>query len=232
MEKIIHQIWIGPYEMPDREKRLVENTKEMNLDFQHIFWTDENIPTLEPHIQALCDNFREREDYAFLADVLRVCLVREYGGIYLDVDWKPHKAFNDLSLENYDGVIIYHDTFTTGNEVFGSKSKNGFIEYAYQELFKGELNHEFGPYWFNQKLRHYFNTEVSQDETSEENKVVGLEFLETLKRSNIRVIKRHGEFEKIYSEHLGLHSWCHTHKEFFKEGNINYQQTVYNREWN
>ena len=30
MEKIIHQIWVGPYKMPDREQKYINEIKNKN----------------------------------------------------------------------------------------------------------------------------------------------------------------------------------------------------------
>lgn len=82
MEKIIHQIWIGPYKMPDREKYFVSQVKEKNPDFEHILWTNDNLPELPPKIKEKYQYHYDQEVYAFAADVLRIFLIREYGGIY------------------------------------------------------------------------------------------------------------------------------------------------------
>ena len=55
MEKIIHQIWVGEYEMPNKEKYFLERCKKINPDFIHILWTNENLPILPEKVQAHCD---------------------------------------------------------------------------------------------------------------------------------------------------------------------------------
>ena len=75
MEKIIHQIWVGEYEMPNKEKYFLERCKKINPDFIHILWTNENLPILPEKVQAHCDYFTAKKDYAFVADVLRVYLI-------------------------------------------------------------------------------------------------------------------------------------------------------------
>ena len=90
MEKIIHQIWVGEYEMPNKEKYFLERCKKINPDFIHILWTNENLPILPEKVQAHCDYFTAKKDYAFVADVLRVYLIHEYGGLYIDLDTRPN----------------------------------------------------------------------------------------------------------------------------------------------
>ena len=36
MEKIIHQIWIGPYHITERARILSQKVKEMNPDYKYV----------------------------------------------------------------------------------------------------------------------------------------------------------------------------------------------------
>jgi len=230
MEKIINQIWVGPYEMPDREKFFVKQVKEKNPDFTHILWTNENLPELPSIIEKKCEYFSGQENYALVADVLRIFLIREYGGIYMDVDWNCHKGFNDLNLENYNGFIVYHNECTTGNEIFGSKSKTGFIEFMYQKLLLSNISDSHMPYWFNDEIRKYYNipnTWNRENFTPEEFEKLNQKWLEAMKNDNVLALRKWGEFENKYLTHFFLYSWEPKHKQYFKEGNVNYQDNLY-----
>jgi hypothetical protein len=205
MEKIIHQIWIGPYEIPNMERYFINLVKEKNPDYEHILWTDTNLPELHPNVIERINFFSKEDNYALAADVLRIALVREFGGIYLDVDWECHKQIKDLNLENYDGFVGYHHDYTVGNEVFGCSSKKGFVEYMYQKMLTSHSHENFMPCWFNSNLREYLSVTKS-------------------KEKNVLSIARHGDFDTIYFSHHALHSWDPSHKIFFKEGNINYKE--------
>jgi mannosyltransferase OCH1-like enzyme len=237
MEKIIHQIWVGPYEMPDMEKYFVTHLKELNPDFEHILWTDKNLPPLPDLVKQKVDYWLSQETYAFAADVLRVFLIHEYGGIYLDVDWYCTKGFSDLNLENYDGLIIYHSEYTTGNEIFGSSAKKGLIEGVYNRMLATGVTENHMPYWFNHVLKEHLQVEdtwnhighphqMSQPKTQKdinEFERLGKEWLDVMKSQNILALKKWGEFENVYAAHRQLHSWDPKHKEDFKKGNINYK---------
>jgi hypothetical protein len=227
MEKIIHQIWIGPYEIPNMEKYFISLIKEKNPDFKHILWTNDNLPELHPNIIERMNFFSQEENYALAADVLRIALIREFGGIYLDIDWQCHKGLQDLTLEKYDGFIGYHADYTSGNEVFGGSTKTGFIEHLYQKLLTSHPNESFMPWWFNNGLREYLNvinTWNKENFTSDEFKKHTLDFLDKAKQKEILALARHGEFDTIYFSHHALYSWEPTHKILFKEGNINYKE--------
>jgi hypothetical protein len=222
MEKNIHQIWIGPFEMPDREKKLVEKIKILNPDYQHILWTNDNLPPINDTLQKKINWFYEIENYAFAADILRIFLVKEYGGLYIDVDWQPYKSFSDLKLENHDGLIIYHREYTSGNELFGCKSNSGFIDYIFDRVMDSIYTAEFTPYWFNFYLKEYFKVKSIEDYNSEDCKIVGEQWLSAMDDQNIKHLQRQEEFENIYMNHLGLHSWDRKNLELMKKGIINY----------
>jgi len=237
MEKIIHQIWVGPYELPDMEKFFINRVKEFNPDYQHILWTDKNLPPLPPEVQAKVDHWNSQETYAFTADVLRIFLIKEYGGIYADVDWNCHKGFSDLQLENRNGLVVYHNEYTTGNEVFGCAANTGFIEHMYQVLLKTPVHENHMPQWFNQELRVFCGVEDTWNhpghphnvtgtrtpEAIEEFEANGKLWLQTLQDRNYLPMRKWGEFENVYLTHRQLHSWDNSNKQKFKEGNINYK---------
>ena len=135
MEKIIHQIWVGKYKMPKREKSFVELMKQKNSTWEHMLWTDLEVLQLNmpPNIKNAYNYFLKDDDYVAQADILRLFLVYEFGGIYLDVDFETRKGFDELNLLSYDGFICYHDTDirvdTIPNGIFGSKKGNKLFEF-------------------------------------------------------------------------------------------------------
>ena len=230
MPKVINQLWVGPWEMPDREKWFVQQMKEMNPDYEHKLWTDQNLPPLPPKVQEACERFRKREDFVYVADVLRIYLTYEFGGLYIDADYKPIKPIADLQLENYEGFIVLHSEFTTGNDIFGCAPKTGFIKHAMDVLNKVNTG-DFWPCWFNSRVKEYVNIKEVHDYYSEECKIVGAQFLKALEANKIKWVFRHGQYENIYMKHFGLNAMADEHKQYFKEGNQNYQDTVYKIKW-
>ena len=74
--KIIHQIWVGEYRIPKREKNLIEEVKQKHPEFEHILWTNDNIPTLPPVLKEVYDLFGSRKHYTFQADLLRIFIIK------------------------------------------------------------------------------------------------------------------------------------------------------------
>jgi len=159
MEKIIHQIWVGPYEIPNKEKYFLERNKEINKTFQHILWTNDNLPKLPEGIKKHFDFFYNRKDYAFVADVLRIFFIKEYGGFYLDIDNRPNETIDDLNIENYNGILPHFDEFTVGNTFFGCVANKFYINHLYDNMVNANIGEHFFPYWFNKGLREYYEVE-------------------------------------------------------------------------
>lgn len=79
--------------------------KNMNPDWEHILWTDSNLPELPKNIRKRCDMFLSQKDYAHVADVLRVFIVNKFGGLYLDVDFQPIGPLSKSDLGKHDSVF-------------------------------------------------------------------------------------------------------------------------------
>ena len=226
MEKIIHQIWVGPYEIPDREKYFIQKNAEINSNFKFILWKDNNLPQLPTKISKICNNFYKRKDYAFVADAIRIFLVWKYGGLYMDVDMRPNNSIDELCLENYNGFFAYHNEFTVPNGYFGCAKQSGFINHLYNLLLKSKIGQDYMPFWFNSGVKEYFNIKEVHDYSSEECQIIGRQLLKKWDENNIKYVKIHGEFEKYYS-HFDLNSWDSKHKNYFSNNNINYSENIY-----
>src|SRR5580698_5597843 len=109
MERIIHQIWVGPYPMPSRERMYVENIKRAHPHFKHMMWTDSNLPELPPNIRWQFDQRATTKDYAFQADVIRLLLVYLHGGVYLDVDYAVDQGFTKIDFDSINGLFYHHN---------------------------------------------------------------------------------------------------------------------------
>jgi len=77
--KIIHQIWLG--DQSKRPSSLIDTWKEINPDWEHILWTEENLPNLRNQEQ-----FDSMKEWAGKADILRYELLHDYGGFFIDAD--------------------------------------------------------------------------------------------------------------------------------------------------
>jgi mannosyltransferase OCH1-like enzyme len=94
--KIIHQIWLGGTVMPDHCKQFVKEMKAMHPEWEHHLWGNEIFTEIykdDPFLQEFISD-PALYKWAFIADRVRMLLLRDYGGIYCDVDAKPIQSFN------------------------------------------------------------------------------------------------------------------------------------------
>jgi hypothetical protein len=213
MEKIIHQIWVGPYQMPDREKIFVQRMKTMNPDWEHVLWTDSNLPELPKNIRKRCDMFLSQKDYAHVADVLRVFIVNKFGGLYLDVDFQPIGPLSKSDLDKHDSVFFYHggNDYTMPNGCFGSSKGSEISEYLLNDI-SPDFGGWYGPSWMGEVVKRYLGFSYETDHS-----IVGKE----MENRNIKYML-FPELENNYCTHRALYSWSPENKRNFEEGNINY----------
>jgi mannosyltransferase OCH1-like enzyme len=213
MEKIIHQIWVGKFEMPDREKKFIEKLIAMNPSYEHKLWVNDNIPELPQNIKKLYEAFGIAKDYAHQADVLRVYLVKLYGGIYLDVDFDCIEGFENTNFHEYEGLYFNHggNDFTIPNGAFGSSKDAPLINYLCEQIDSAKWGW-YGPSWMGNMVRQYYGLPFEcQHEL----------LIPKLVNDNI---KYHffWELERDNFRHHALYSWSPENRRNFESGNINY----------
>jgi mannosyltransferase OCH1-like enzyme len=147
VDKIIHQIWIGPYDMPVRERYFTRDVKLKNPSWQYILWTNTNLPELPDNIKAIYDQFGKHKEYTFQADILRLFVIKEYGGLYLDVDFEPLGSFDDIA--EMDSFFCKWNNLIL-NGVFGASKNHPTIIDAMNQL---DINTTwYGPSWFTKVI--------------------------------------------------------------------------------
>lgn len=191
--KIIHQIWVGDFKLPRREQKLVNEIRDMHPEYEYMFWTVP--PKLPDNVQYWYDKFYSIKNYAFCADLLRIWVVKEFGGFYLDVDFKLVKPLDDFL--NYDGLFLYHneEDLTIPNNIFGAKKNLDVLNYCIEEI---HINYSwYGPSWFGNVVKSSLGFNYETPHAFIKNK---------MKEKNIEYFV-YGIFETNYARHLSLYSW-------------------------
>lgn len=96
--KIIHYCWYGGAPLPEKAKMCIDSWSTVMPDWEIRCWDETNTDLDEsPYIR---DAYASRH-YAFVSDYVRMKVIEEYGGLYLDVDMellKPLTPFLEYSL--------------------------------------------------------------------------------------------------------------------------------------
>ena len=124
--KIIHYCWFGRNPKHKLEKKCIASWKKFCPDYQIIEWNEDNYDLASAPLfvrQAI-----EAKKWAFATDYIRLKVVYEYGGIYMDTDVELIKPLDSL-LDNK----LY----------FGLQHSNSFISVATGLGFGAEKHTEF-----------------------------------------------------------------------------------------
>ncbi len=108
--KLIHYCWFGRNPKHKLEKKCIASWKKFCPDYQIIEWNEDNYDLASAPLfvrQAI-----EAKKWAFATDYIRLKVVYEYGGIYMDTDVELVKPLDSL-LDNkvyfglqYSGLIL------------------------------------------------------------------------------------------------------------------------------
>lgn len=96
--KIIHQIWLGPKELPQNYKYYLQTWKEYNPDWQYRLWTEEDI--VKENFESM-DLYWLARSYQERSDIARYEILKKYGGLYVDTDIECFANFTELN-HKYD----------------------------------------------------------------------------------------------------------------------------------
>lgn len=127
--RIFHQIWLGPDDLPDEYRGLQRTWTSRHPEWELRFWTEENLPR----------NLRRREVYELMrqpaerADMLRLELLHQFGGVYVDVDFECLRPIDPL----LKGVSFFLGALRSGrvsNAIIGSVHGHPLLGRALQEL--------------------------------------------------------------------------------------------------
>jgi len=91
--KIVHYCWFGGKEKPDSVKKCIESWKKFCPDYTIIEWNEEN---LDLQTNAYTREAYNAKAWGFVPDFLRLKIIFENGGIYLDTDVQVIKSFDKL----------------------------------------------------------------------------------------------------------------------------------------
>lgn len=103
MEKIIHYCWFGGNEKSQIIKKCINSWKKYMPEYKIMEWNEKNIDlSFSPFVIEAYKN----KKWAFVSDVIRLKVLYEYGGIYLDTDVELYESLDDL-LKNNDAFFSF-----------------------------------------------------------------------------------------------------------------------------
>lgn len=121
--KIIHCCWFGGKALPDSVKKYMNSWKKYNPDFEIRVWTERNFDynenryTKEAYIN---------KKWAFVTDYVRLKVLYDNGGIYMDTDVEVLQSLEPLLNHKAFSGFEGPDRIPTG--IMGAERENKWIE--------------------------------------------------------------------------------------------------------
>lgn len=91
--KVIHYCWFGGKEMPVQFLKYIESWKKYCPDYEIKIWNEE---TFDINSNQYVKEAYENKKYAFVTDYVRLFVLYNYGGIYMDTDVELIKPIDDF----------------------------------------------------------------------------------------------------------------------------------------
>lgn len=121
--KKIHYCWFGNKEKPDFIKKCIATWSKLE-GYEIIEWNETNIDINEN--KYIKDNYQLKK-YAFVSDYVRLKVLYEHGGIYLDTDIEVFKNFKEEFLENKMFLCFMFDC-NLSTAIIGAEKNNSTIK--------------------------------------------------------------------------------------------------------
>ena len=117
--KIIHYCWFGGKPLPAAAQKCIASWKKYCPDYEIRAWTEENYEIASAPLYVR--QAYEAKKWAFVSDYVRLRVVYEHGGIYLDTDVELLKNLNPL--RGYSAFFGFEDALHVATGLgFGAES--------------------------------------------------------------------------------------------------------------
>lgn len=121
--KIIHYCWFGKGEKPEIVNKCIDSWEKILSDYEIIEWNEENF---DINCNEYVKEAYENKKYAFVSDYVRVYVLYNYGGIYLDTDTEVFKKLDIfLGEESFWG---FEEKNYIATSTIGAKKGNKLIK--------------------------------------------------------------------------------------------------------
>lgn len=122
--KIIHHVWPDTKPIPQKFITFMNTFKDKHPDFKFYLWDLNNLPSdTSQHVLDILKN--DNYGYAIKADILRLEILRLYGGVYVDTDMECLKPLYDFL--DYDFFIGKQDRELVNTAIIGCTKDNDII---------------------------------------------------------------------------------------------------------
>lgn len=91
----IHQIWLGDRDIPEECRHMMETWKAKHPDWEYYLWADSDAEIVLER-SPLASAFARAKNPAERSDILRLEIILQHGGLYVDVDFECMRPFDGM----------------------------------------------------------------------------------------------------------------------------------------
>ncbi|MDE6356270.1 MAG: glycosyl transferase [Clostridia bacterium] len=121
--KIIHYVWLGGKELPDKYKQYIDGWKKLMPDYTIMEWNESNFDFSE---SVYATQAYKLKKFGFVPDYIRVAVLEQYGGFYLDTDVEVLKSFDELLNNQF--VIGFENDANVETAILGSEPHHPYCQ--------------------------------------------------------------------------------------------------------
>lgn len=194
--KIIHYCWFGGKPKTETALKCIESWKTYAPDFELKEWNEHNTILFQNKFYK--DAYRKQK-YAFVADTIRVAVLHEYGGIYMDLDMLLLKPLDNLLNHDFFSGYEVKDRIAFG--LFGGIRGHRFFKLM-QEFYENTYFNQFSL----PVITHTFSPIINRATIMDNEVILDPEYLYVLPYE-----KRDDDYKTyITLNSLAVHLWDHS----------------------
>lgn len=171
--KIIHYCWFGKGKIPKKTRKYIKSWKKWCPDYEIKCWTEDDF---DINMCSFTKQAYKNKKWAFVSDVARLYILKNYGGIYLDTDVQIIK---NLDILRKKGNFLGFEYNLGLNKYFVAA---GVIAANKNNKFVSDL------------LNEYLSASFSNDDDTENLKTIPIRITQKFVKDGL---KCSGEMQKI-----------------------------------
>lgn len=123
--KIIHYCWFGGNEKPEKAQKCLASWRRFCPEYEFREWNEENV-SLEDCPKYVQDAYAAKK-YAFVTDYVRLKVLHEHGGFYMDTDVELLKSLDPFLKDR--GVIGFeNNSFVNSGQMLAAEAGHPILE--------------------------------------------------------------------------------------------------------
>jgi len=120
--KIIHYIWVGGNPLTPLAEKCIESWKKFCPDYEIKRWDETNFDVNQ---NKYCKEAYESKKWAFVSDFIRLKVLHDFGGIYMDTDVEVIKPLDEYLVHPAFSGFENEEMIPTG--IMASEKENKWI---------------------------------------------------------------------------------------------------------